>query len=303
MAEVILVDEVIFRLFQDGLGDDLVKDVVVLIGEEHGLDVGVLDTDMDHTIVLLILAGELMLLDLAGSVVVGVGAEHKTILGTALHGLGIHVIALLGVTLEPALGLPLLEIGDSLVVHERIVILKHRIEIYLGLGDMEKGLLASHLLRLGGIEHVVRRSRDLCDYIFGRTNRREGFYSYHRFFTSFRMTLFVNLETGVTCGEEVANLAGGGETGVHVGLSCLGTHLLGSREDPQPELLLESLVVVRHHVGDILKVRTLLESLHKSLLVNNFLSGGVDQASAFRHLGDKVVTDALDSRRQGGNMD
>ena len=189
VAEVILIHEVIFRLPQDGLGDDLVQDVVVLVGEENRLDVGVLDADMDHAVVFFVLAGELVLLDLSGSVVIGVGAKHKTILGAALHGLGIDIITLLGIPAEPSLGLPGLEILDSLGIHLRVMILKHRIEIDLGLSNMEEGLLTGHLLGLSGVQHVVRRGRDFGDNIFRRTDRREGFYSYHRFFTSLDSSL------------------------------------------------------------------------------------------------------------------
>ena len=179
VAEVILIHEVIFRLPQDGLGDDLVQDVVVLVGEEHRLDVGVLDADMDHAVVLFVLAGELMLLDLSGSIVVGVGAEHETVLGAAFHCLGIDIIALLGIPAEPSLSLPGLEVLDSLGIDLRIMIFEHRLEINLGFGDMEKGLLTGHFLGLGGVQHIVRRSRYFGDNIFRRTDRRKGFYSYH----------------------------------------------------------------------------------------------------------------------------
>ena len=36
VAELVLVDEIVLRSLLDGLGDDLVQDVVVLVGEETG---------------------------------------------------------------------------------------------------------------------------------------------------------------------------------------------------------------------------------------------------------------------------
>ena len=59
------------------------------------------------------------------------------------------------------------------------MIFEHRLEINLGFGDMEKGLLTGHFLGLGGVQHIVRRSRYFGDNIFRRTDRRKGFYSYH----------------------------------------------------------------------------------------------------------------------------
>ena len=128
------------------MGHDLVEDVVVLVSEEDRFDVGVLDADVDHSVVFLVLARQLVLLDLAGSVVIRVGAEDEAVLRPAFHCLGIYIVALLGITLEPSLCLPLLEVAHRLVIYQRVVVLEDRVEINLGLGDVEQRFLAGHVL-------------------------------------------------------------------------------------------------------------------------------------------------------------
>ena len=146
VSEVVFVDEIIFRSLGHRLGHDLVEDVVVLVSEEDRFDVGVLDADVDHSVVFLVLARQLVLLDLAGSVVIRVGAEDEAVLRPAFHCLGIYIVALLGITLEPSLCLPLLEVAHRLVIYQRVVVLEDRVEINLGLGDVEQRFLAGHVL-------------------------------------------------------------------------------------------------------------------------------------------------------------
>ena len=117
MSETVIgCHEVVLGLAVGVLLHDGIDLGVVRISEKYGLDVGVLDTDMDHSVLFLVLAGELMLLDLACQVVICVGAKHDTILGTAVHGLRVHIVALLLVLNEPAFLLPFLEILDCLVI-------------------------------------------------------------------------------------------------------------------------------------------------------------------------------------------
>ena len=107
------------------------------------------------------------------------GAENESVLCAALHSLCIDVVALLRITLEPTLLLPLLEIHHGLVIDLRVVILKDRIEVDLRLGDVEEGFLSGHLLCLFRVQHVIRWCCHLCHNIFRRPDRRERFYSYH----------------------------------------------------------------------------------------------------------------------------
>ena len=134
---------------------------------------------MDHAVVFLVFAGELVLLDLAGGVVVGVRAKHETVLGALAHSLGVDVVALLGVAPEPALGLPFLEVLHGLVVDAGIVVFEDGVEVDFGLGDVQQALGTGHGLGFLRIEDVVRRCSHLGDYIFGRPDGRKGFNSYH----------------------------------------------------------------------------------------------------------------------------
>ena len=63
MAETILCNEVIFRLLCDIACYYAVDFLVVRVCEEYRLDVGVLDANMDHAVLFLVLAGKLVLLD------------------------------------------------------------------------------------------------------------------------------------------------------------------------------------------------------------------------------------------------
>ena len=176
---VVRSHEVVLGLAVGVLLHDGVDLGVVRISEEYGLDVGVLDADVDHAVLLLVLAGELVLLDLAGEVVVHIGAEHDSVLGTAVHRLGVNIVALLLVLYQPAFLLPLLEVLDSLVVCRLRVLVDDGVEVYLGLGDVKEGLLSGLSLGLLGVEHVVRTGCHFLHDGLGRTDRCERFYFYH----------------------------------------------------------------------------------------------------------------------------
>ena len=120
---VVRSHEVVLGLAVGVLLHDGVDLGVVRISEEYGLDVGVLDV-----------AGELVLLDLAGEVVVHIGAEHDSVLGTAVHRLGVNIVALLLVLYQPAFLLPFLEVLYSLVVCLLRVLVDDGVEVNLGLG-------------------------------------------------------------------------------------------------------------------------------------------------------------------------
>ena len=131
------------------LGNKLVKHLVIGIGKEHRLDVGVVYADMLHAVLLLIGTGKLVFLDVALEVILHVCANHQTILGLALHSLSVDVVLLLGVTLEPALVLKLTEVLGSLSIHTGIGLLGYGIKINLGLDDVIKGHLVTCCLGFG----------------------------------------------------------------------------------------------------------------------------------------------------------
>ena len=61
---------------------------------------------MYHSVVFLVLACKFVLLDYTVGIIIGMSAEHKSVLGTAVHSLGIHVIARFAVPYKPATLLP-----------------------------------------------------------------------------------------------------------------------------------------------------------------------------------------------------
>ena len=133
----------------DILGNQFVKNLVIGISKEHRLNVGVVYANMFHAVLLLICAGKLMFLDIALEVILNVCANHKTVLGLSVHGLSVDVVLLLGVTLEPAFVLELLEVLGSLGIYAGISLLSYGIKVNLRLDDVIKGHLVACSLGLG----------------------------------------------------------------------------------------------------------------------------------------------------------
>ena len=189
VRELVLVHELVLGFARGGFCDDGGEFRVVLEGEEDGLDVRILDADMDHAVVFLVLAGQFVLLDLAGGVVVGVGAQDEAVLGPFAHGLGVDIVLLLVVLDEPAFLPPLLEIGDGLVIGGLGVLIGDGVEVDFRLGDVQQGLLSGHGLGLGGVEDVIRRCRDLGHDVLRGTDGGKGFYAYHNYLFTWNLRL------------------------------------------------------------------------------------------------------------------
>ena len=110
--------------------------VVVGIGKEHRLDVGIVHTHMFHAVFLLVATCELVLLDDAIQIVRHVSTHHQSVLRLAVHGLRIDVVILLLVLHQPTLVLKHLEILDSFLVNTRVVLVGARLEIDFRLDDV-----------------------------------------------------------------------------------------------------------------------------------------------------------------------
>ncbi len=177
--ELVLVGKLVFGLAGGRFRDDFGEFRVVLESEEDRLDVRVLDADMDHAVVFLVLAGEFVFLDDTFGIVVGMGAEDDAVLGALAHGLGIHVVHGLRILDQPALFAPGLEVLHGLVVGALFVLACDGGEVDFGLGDMQEGLLAGHGEGLFGIQDVIRGGGHFGDQVLRRTDGRKGFYSYH----------------------------------------------------------------------------------------------------------------------------
>ena len=138
-------------------GYDSVHVLVVGVGKEHRLDVGVVHAHMLHAVFLLVAAGQLVLLDLARHVVVDIGADHEAVLRLAVHCLGVDVVAFLAVLHKPAFVLEHLKVLCGLLVDFRIVFVRAFGEVDLRLDDVVERLLVpfSFGASLGRVQHVV----------------------------------------------------------------------------------------------------------------------------------------------------
>ena len=133
------------------VGDNGVDLGIVGIGEKHRLDVGLLVTDVDHTVLLLVGARQLMLFDSSREVILEMAAHRQSVLRAALHRLRINIVVLLGVLPEPSLGLPLTEILHRLVVNRIGMLVGDGFEIDFRFDDVQQRTLRSLGFRLGGI--------------------------------------------------------------------------------------------------------------------------------------------------------
>ncbi len=100
------------------------------------------------------------------------------------------------------------------------------------------------------------------------------------------------MEALVASLEEIGDLVGSGQASVDVGFFGLCTHLLGRGEVAAFEGF-ELGVGIGHDVGDVLDVGALGHQLEQFGLVDDFLTGGVDEDATFVHLVHHSVVDAL----------
>ena len=170
-------DEVVLRLRSGIAHKEFVENCIIGIGEEDGLDVGIVHADMLHAVFLLIATGELVLLDATGHVVVGMGAHHKSVLRLTIHRLRIYVIMFARILNEPALVLELLEVLCSLFVDTGVILRGADGEVDLGLNDVVEALLvvAGLCPRLFTVEDVVGTALDLLYKRFWWANALERF--------------------------------------------------------------------------------------------------------------------------------
>ena len=134
---------------------------------------------MDHPVIFLVLACELMLLDLAFGIIIGVSAHYKTILCPSVHCLGVYVVVWFLILYQPSLFLPCLEVLDSLVISWLAVLVNDRVEVYLRLCDVEKRLLTGFSLGFCRVQYIIWPCSHFLDILLRRTYRRERSDSYH----------------------------------------------------------------------------------------------------------------------------
>ena len=117
---------------------------------------------MTHAVVFLVAAGEFVLLDAAGIVVVDVGGEDDAVLRVAVHGLGVEVVALALVLYEPTFGNEAFELSARFGVDAGIVLFGALGKVDFGANDVieRAGIVAGLGTGFGRVEHVVRTRRN-----------------------------------------------------------------------------------------------------------------------------------------------
>ncbi|OPZ98060.1 MAG: hypothetical protein BWY72_00989 [Bacteroidetes bacterium ADurb.Bin416] len=112
---------------------------------------------MLHAVFLLVAAGQFVLLDAAFQVVVHVGTHHQTVLGLAIHGLGIDVVAICLVLHQPAVVPEAVEIFHGFGIDLFLVFILTHGEINLRLDDVVERFFVITGLCPGffTVEHVV----------------------------------------------------------------------------------------------------------------------------------------------------
>ena len=159
MAETVVGShKVIHRFLCCIAGNEGIKCLVVGIGKEYRLDVGIVHADMLHAVFLLVATSQLVLLDDSVHIIRHVGTYHQAELGLAVHGLGVDIIIFLFVLHQPTLVLKLLEILRGLLIDTRIAFIGTYRKINLGLDDMIERHLITFGLSTGfvRVQHVVR---------------------------------------------------------------------------------------------------------------------------------------------------
>ena len=116
--------------------NDGVNLIVVGICKEHRLDISLLITHVNHTILLLIGASKLVLLDSTREVILKMTAHCNTILRATIHCLRIDVVMLLLILLEPTTLFPLSEVIHSPLIYLLRMFIGDRIKINLWLNNM-----------------------------------------------------------------------------------------------------------------------------------------------------------------------
>jgi len=133
--------EIVLRRAANDPFHDGIKLVVLGIGEEYRLDIGIVHPHVLHTVFLLVAACQLMLLDPAGEVVVHAGAQHQAVLCFAVHGLAIDIVILPVVLHQPPSLLKQPEILRCFQIDILIMFIFSHREIDLRLDDMIQRLL------------------------------------------------------------------------------------------------------------------------------------------------------------------
>ena len=128
--------EVIFRCISRIFLYDSIQFGIVRISKKYRFDIGIVHTNMLHTILFLITACQLVLLDVAFQIIIHISAYDQAVLCMSIHSLCIHIILFFLILNQPTFILEHLKVLGSLFVNGRIMFVCSHREIYFRLDDM-----------------------------------------------------------------------------------------------------------------------------------------------------------------------
>ena len=173
--------EMVFRFALRHLRYNSVQVVTVLIGKEDRLYVGIIDEYMLHAVVLFVLAGQFMLLDLAGHIVLHRCRYNQSVLRTGAidcqpmtrrNSLSINIIEFFLVLLEPAVATEEIKLLPCCRIDLRIMLVRAFRKIDFRLDNMVQrhrvafGFPTSFLRR----QDIIRAGVDFLYQLLRRTN-------------------------------------------------------------------------------------------------------------------------------------
>ncbi len=128
MPEPVGCSEVIFRRTGCNSADNLFQALVIGKGKKHRFDICIIDAHMLHAVIFLVAAGKLMLFNTI-HIIVNIGSNYNTILGTPVHCLRVYIIMVAIVLHQPSLFTERTEILHSLVINLRVMLVGSGFEI------------------------------------------------------------------------------------------------------------------------------------------------------------------------------
>ena len=185
VGHAVIAGELVFRLvelnpLQDGGGNAL----VLAVGQEDGLRLGGAGIEVVDAVQLLLLAGQLVLLDGAVQVFIHAGAADDAGLHASPHHLAVNVIAGFGFALQEPLLKEFLEVLAALLVCFGVVD-SGLAGVDIGAADVQVGgrIAGSHGTGFSMVHHIIRQAGDLLGVFLGGADCSKGTYCCHKLFS------------------------------------------------------------------------------------------------------------------------
>ena len=175
-------DKVIYRFSGSIVSDNSIQCSIIRISKEYRLNIGIVHTDMLHSVFFLITTGQLMFLNDTIHVVGNISTYYQSILRLSIHGLRIDVIVFFIILNQPAFVLKHLEVFSSFLIDTLIVFVSTYRKIYFGFNNMIQGFFVSFRLftRFCRVQHIIRAGSNLFHQVLWRTDTFKRFNYSHK---------------------------------------------------------------------------------------------------------------------------